>query len=381
LFEDLRNLRLDSLVQEPLRVSSGEPVSKIIGAMIESRAYQAFVEHGDNIRMITLRSLLDIGDPANTKVSGVSVTVPMMRGSEDVGHAARLMAEYRIRAVPIGERGKLMGQVNSGVLLFKMEAQTSSKLRANDVMTPQPVTATATDLVTKARSIMRRRGFDHIPILQNGKVSGILTSYHIISRLLPASRVARGAGMDATRRFDYPIAEIMDKTPLTCTPVQELRSIIKVMSSTDSSYCLAILMDEAQGIITHRDFMNLLAAEEAASKLPITLIGLPEDPFEAELAKLKFNLIAAALNRSMRDVDNIRAVIKVHESEADKSRYEVTVAVSSPRRRLTFSDEGWDLPSIFDRFVSRVKRLPSKSSGFKRNRSPRKSAERPYRYI
>jgi len=346
--------------------------------MVDRRAYQAFVEDGNSIRMITLRSLLDVSDLVNTKISKVSVAVPVMNESDKVGHAARVMAQYRIRAVPIADRGKFLGEVNSGTLLRIMEHQTSSKLRAKDVMTVGPVTVEVSDPVTKARSIMRRRAFDHAPVLENGKLSGILTSHHIISRLLPATRMARAMGTDAIRRFDYPVSEIMDRTPLVCSPVQELRSVIKAMTSAQSSYCLALLMDEVQGIITHRDFMNLLAAEEVTAKLPVTLIGLPSDPFEAELAKLKFSLIAASLTRTVRDVDSIRAVIKTHESEADKSRYEVTVAVSSPRRRWTFSDEGWDLPSIFDRFISRVKRLPSKATGFKKVESPRRGVEGPY---
>ncbi len=64
--------------------------------------------------------------------------------------------------------------------------------------------------------------------------------------------------------------------------------------------------------MTCTDCVKLLA-EPAEASLPISIVGLSEDPFEAEAAKRKSETVVKQLARSLPDLLEARSVIKASE--------------------------------------------------------------------
>jgi ribosome-associated translation inhibitor RaiA len=119
------------------------------------------------------------------------------------------------------------------------------------------------------------------------------------------------------------------------------------------------LWGELQGIITYRDCVKLLA-KPAETSLPISIVGLPDDPFEAEAAKRKFETVVKRLARSLPDLLEARSVIKTSERTGQRHRYEVEVELITPRKTTSFSTSGWSLPEVFDELSDRIKRVTTK---------------------
>ena len=102
------------------------------------------------------------------------------------------------------------------------------------------------------------------------------------------------------------------------------------------------------GIITYRDIISLLG-EQTQSEIPVYIIGLPEDPFEAELVKSKFHNIINHLSRMSPKIEEARCKIKIKDIEGERKRYEVSANIYTTHRRHVYtSNKGWDLASIFD---------------------------------
>jgi ribosome-associated translation inhibitor RaiA len=144
-----------------------------------------------------------------------------------------------------------------------------------------------------------------------------------------------------------------------------------ILSGT-RTYILVTQWEELQGIATHRDFMTLLAGTEPESELPIFMVGLPEDPFEAEATKAKFKRTINQLHRVFPDIIEARSVIKSKSTKPGKERrrYEVNVQIRTTRDLHTYSEEGWELPAIYDIITDRLKRL------LIQKQKPRRSRER-----
>jgi ribosome-associated translation inhibitor RaiA len=102
-----------------------------------------------------------------------------------------------------------------------------------------------------------------------------------------------------------------------------------------------------------------LLAEPEKEEVPIYIIGLPDDPFEAEVAKDKFRRAINLLKRRFPYIEEARSIIKISTpmKEKERRRYEVKVAIKTTKQMLTYSETGWDLPQIFDILTDRMKRL------------------------
>jgi ribosome-associated translation inhibitor RaiA len=121
---------------------------------------------------------------------------------------------------------------------------------------------------------------------------------------------------------------------------------------------LVVQWEELQAIATQRDFMTLLAEPEPEPEVPVFMVGLPEDPFESEATKAKFKRIVRQLRKVFPDILEARSIIKSqHKAGKERGRYEVTVQIRTPRNSFTYSEEGWELPLVYDLITDRLKRL------------------------
>jgi CBS domain-containing protein len=95
-----------------------------------------------------------------------------------VGQAAKLMADKNVGAVMVVEDERLVGIFTERDVVYRvvargLDAQTT---RLADVMTPAPDTVDPGKPFGYAMLKMHERGFRHLPVVQDGKVVGIVSS-------------------------------------------------------------------------------------------------------------------------------------------------------------------------------------------------------------
>jgi CBS domain-containing protein len=95
-----------------------------------------------------------------------------------VTKAAKLMAKRNVGAVLVVQNERLLGifterDVVSRVVANGLDVRTT---RLADVMTPSPQTVGPDQTFGQALLIMHQRGFRHLPVVENDKVVGILSS-------------------------------------------------------------------------------------------------------------------------------------------------------------------------------------------------------------
>jgi hypothetical protein len=92
---------------------------------------------------------------------------------------------------------------------------------------------------------------------------------------------------------------------------------------------------------------------------PFYIVGLPEEPIEAEAAKSKFQRLTEEISRAFPFVEEVRAVVKSKEPKRGRGRYEVSVEVYTPKQRYAFAEEGYDIAAVFDSMGPKMKRILS----------------------
>jgi CBS domain-containing protein len=325
--------------------------------------------------MISERELLKATNIETTKPSVLVSYIPVLRKEALVGEVARLMADYRIRATPISDGRKIVGQVNCTTLLRELRGRIGEDLKITSLATENPITIEESDTVAKARDLLVRKRIDHLPVIKDKRIVGLLTSSHIVSRLKPTERVgSKSIRPDTKSSLDFRVGDAMDTTPLTCPPDATAELALESILKNDKTCILVTQWEELQAISTQRDFMTLLAEVEPTPEFPVFIVGLPEDPFEAEATKAKFKRVVNQLYKVFPDILEARSVIKSKfKAGRDRGRYEVTVQIRTPVDSFSYSDEGWELPALYDLITDRLKRLMTDKQKPRRTRQREKS--------
>jgi CBS domain-containing protein len=356
--ESLRSQTIEQILEPRDVFSEDERIAKIIGHVQQAKVDDVFL-FGEKRRVsgATVRDLISASDPVNMKLGNIVHPFPEIGKNGTFAEAARLLYEYRLHAIPLAptEDGKL-SVVSDRSIIKKMDDSLEILTKVSDVMTPSPVTIDSGDTVLKAKSLMIRRGFDHLPVMKDGKLHAMLTSSDILRDLLPEERVpSRG---NPETRFDYPVEKIATEPVIEAEPSATVSNVISLLLKKRSSYVVVSLWDEVQGIITLRDVMRPLLPQREDNSL-FYIVGLPADPFEAESAKMKLDRIGRKLAKAIPSIREIRAVVKHSDIGPGRRRYEVSFDVYLTGGMHSFAEEGYDLAEIFDRVDPRLQRIIS----------------------
>ncbi|HUK51185.1 MAG TPA: CBS domain-containing protein [Terriglobales bacterium] len=356
--EEFRLQSLNSLISE-LDVAPEGSIWKIVGRFKESGKYEVFFPETTRCGVISQRSLLRMTNLETAKPSAIMSYVPVLHKESQIGDAARVMSDYRIRSVPISDGRKVIGQVDSTAVLRGLIGKIGGELRISSLASINPVTIEADASGAKARDLMVRKRIDHLPVVDSKRETGMLTTAHLVSRLAPIESVGVKSMKPQTKStLDFPVKDVMDENALTYPPEAGVETVLAAMLKGGKT-CVSILQwEELQGIATQRDFMSLLAKKEPEPEVPIFIVGLPDDPFESEATKTKFKRVVNQLHLVYPDIIEARSVIKsTTKAGNERGRYEVNVQIRTPGNSYTYSEEGWELAAIYDIITDRLKRL------------------------
>jgi CBS-domain-containing membrane protein len=135
-----------------------------------------------------------------------------VRSDSNVGEIASLLLDHKVTAVPVIDddrhvigivsEGDLLGQPPSGspraswLRLFNEgavcleEIATARHLKARDVMTKPVVTVVDQTPVDVLATLMSRRRVKRVPVLQNGKLVGIVSRTDLLEALMRCANAA-----------------------------------------------------------------------------------------------------------------------------------------------------------------------------------------------
>jgi CBS domain-containing protein len=95
-----------------------------------------------------------------------------------VFEVAELMLRHGVGAVLVVEDGSLLGIFTERDAVFRVLAagRDAHAVRVGEVMTPQPVTVGPEASFGHAMLLMHERGFRHVPVVEDGRLVGIVSA-------------------------------------------------------------------------------------------------------------------------------------------------------------------------------------------------------------
>jgi len=115
-----------------------------------------------------------------------------VEAEQSVLEAARYMTEFNIGAVPVLRSGELVGIFSERDIMRRVVSggRSPAITKVAEVMTPRPLTLSPDDTVEHARFIMLEHGFRHLPVVEEKKLTGIVSLRDVLPSASPAQAKA-----------------------------------------------------------------------------------------------------------------------------------------------------------------------------------------------
>jgi CBS domain-containing protein len=109
-----------------------------------------------------------------------------VRSGDMVVEALRKMRDKRVRSVLVIDDDVLVGIVTQGDCAIKvlLPGLDAKQTRVSQVMTGNPVTIKPDDPLEGCRAMMAARGFRHLPVLDAGKVVGVISIGDVVKDII-----------------------------------------------------------------------------------------------------------------------------------------------------------------------------------------------------
>ena len=143
-----------------------------------------------------------------------------------------------------------------------------------DVMQAHPVTATLETRLPQLVRLLQRRGFRHLPVLDGGKLVGIISDRDLKQSMISAASMTEGRERD--RLLDELTAgQIMAREVVTIGPTIGVDEAARLMATRKISALPVTEGDRLVGIVTETDvlqlFVRAMGVLEPSSRLDVIL--------------------------------------------------------------------------------------------------------------
>ncbi|MGD9670334.1 MAG: putative nucleotidyltransferase substrate binding domain-containing protein [Hyphomicrobiaceae bacterium] len=181
--------------------------------------------------------------------------------SDTANTAARIMRDRRISCVPVVESERIVGIVTDADLRDRVVAEgCACDVSIADIMTNRPLTLAPDALAFDALASMMQRRISHVPVVEAGRLVGILTQTDLI-RAQSRSAVYM-IGEIGRRRDAQSIAAIVEDVP---------KLLVSLVASGASAYKIGHIISSVTDAVTNR---LVTLAEDSLGPAPVPYLWL-----------------------------------------------------------------------------------------------------------
>ncbi len=212
----------------------------------------------------------------NIMTTGV-VTVGPDKAVHDI---ARLLSERHISAVPVVDRGEIVGIVTEGDLLRRAELGTDAEKttecsdeaivksqgkRARDIMTPDVVSVTEETTLAEIAELMEAKRIRRVPVVRNDRLVGVVSRADIVRALAerPADPHAPSLSDDDIIRYrvietlmNIPGASVWLTNVSVCNGIVSLSGAVEDESALEPSRRAVEKLANVRGVDDHRSTLQ-----------------------------------------------------------------------------------------------------------------------------
>jgi CBS domain-containing protein len=330
--------------------------------IIDGKDYQGFL-----VRKDVMKAKLSV----EAKTSSFLRHVARLRPDEPVQEIARLMLESGVYQLPVLKGDELIGVVGADVILKKASKSQFGKEPIERYMTSDITTIEPGDNVGKAIKLFREEDISRLPVMEDGKLAGLLTMDDIIGKVIHPEDRAKGVGeygefiAEKKHYLKIPVKGIMTKTPHMMPPDTDVKDIIDKILKFDITGILIGTDKNLQGMVTKKDLLEPIAIQKREEKMVIQFAGDLDiiEGFDKEEGR-SYLINAIGKHEDFLKKGYLYVHLKRHkETRHGSSSIYCKIRLSSPRGMFIASEEGWGFTYALKNAASTLERQVRRAKG------------------
>ncbi len=348
-------------------VSSSETVAEALSRMRDTGIHQVPVLSGKRyLGMISYREILRRRSIfPGSKVDSVMVRTPKLTPGENLNTAIRLFKETGLPALPVVQKGLLIGLVSRTDVLKNISSIVPPRaVKVSEIMSDDPIVALEDETLEKALEKVRGLDESEIPVTDgNGKLTGVLRVDDLTGDAILSGKEKHGRRDFAgnPEKLEVKVKSLMSE-PFSIKPVAYIEDAAAMLIQ-NRSHVLPVTDDSGMvvGVLDVYDIINTIEAGRKREGVLIQVSGLgPYDDdlydiiyFEAE----KFLARIAKLAGIKSGTFNVH-VAKYHSE--GRIKYSVRTKLFGGSVNMSISDYDWNfgkcIARIFETYENRLRK-------------------------
>jgi CBS domain-containing protein len=310
-------------------------------------------------RRSVLRTRLDL---SRTKVKSLMVVAPEAGLGDSISRVAKLMIGSGIRQLPVFNKGKIVGFVTDEALIHAVVGDEWGSTPVESVMTRAPHTMEANRSVGAVLGLMREFGISHVPIIDNGKLTGLVSIQDILESVyFPQKRMGnKDVAGEQINTLGIAARGIMSSPVITVDPKKPLRDCEKQMHNHDVS-CLCVVDGERLvGVVTKLDFLEPISQMEMVERRLTVQFGVKDvdiSPEQQEFMMTEFDSFSHRFQDAFQ-LGSLFVYVKSHRGTnlRDTPMIHCRLQFRTARGSFFAASEGWGVEPTFKVALDRLER-------------------------
>ncbi len=347
--------------RKPLTASPDEDVSKVLGKMMKHDVHEVpVVEKGELLGMVSYSTVLKRRNlPMTTKIDGLLIRPPRVEEEDFLPRVAEILMSSGFRAVPVTTERRLVGLISrTDVVRAIARSVEFSRLKAREIMTPEPQVVGEEDTVLRARELMRTLDEKALPVVdESGKVTGVVGIKDLVKVLArPRKKATTGDVVGERTTVDVEVKGFMSVPPITIKPDESGAEAARLMNEHRISSVVVVEEGRPIGIVTQVDLLEYVASLKARDEVFVQISGLDEEDWWT------YESLYAVIGRGLRRIAGIvrPTVLNVHivtyRSQGDRAKYSIRARLSTQNGLYIAKDYDWDSYMAMQKVMNQLER-------------------------
>jgi CBS domain-containing protein len=287
---------------------------------------------------------------------------PEVSLGDSLSRVAKLMIGSGVRQLPVTDKGKIVGFITDEAVIHAVVAAEWGGTPVEKIMTRAPHTMEADRSIGAVLGLMREFGISHVPIMDKGKLAGLISVQDILENIyFPPRRMGNNdvAG-DRIDNLGVAAKGIMSSPAVTVEPKKNLRDCEALMHNRDISCICVVEGDRLVGVVTKLDFLEPITQLETPERRLTVQFGLKEvdvSPEQQEFMMQEFDGFSRRFQEAFQ-LGSLFVYMKSHRGTSMRGTPMVHCRLQFRTTRGSFyaASEGWGIEPTFKVALDRLER-------------------------
>jgi CBS domain-containing protein len=275
---------------------------------------------------------------------------------------AKLMISSGVRQLPIFEKEKLIGFITDENVIHAAVLTDFGNMPVEKIMSKAPHIIDVNRSIGAVLGLMRENGISHVPVIENGKLAGIISIQDILENVFWPNQKQRTGDFAGEKlgKLGITAKSIMARPAISVHPLTSLRDAEKTMHDHDISCLTVINEDRLVGIITKLDFLepiSQLEVEEGNFTVQFAVKGAEITPDQQGFMMDEYTSFTRKYQEAFQS-GTLFVYLKTHGNTSMKGLPLVhcRLQLRTVRGPYFSSGEGWGVEPTFRTALDRMER-------------------------